>query len=109
MTVADVIAWSLLTAGSFVALVGAWLATQALWPHAVARFEEELARPVRSTLVGLLTSVPLLAIGAAAAERGKEAWLLGVLGVALLLLLLVVAVAGLHFAVAAGAVRALGG
>jgi hypothetical protein len=103
MTVADVLAWSLLTAGSFVALVGAWLATHALWPRAVARFDDELARPVRATIVGLLTSVPLFVIGAAMAEKGKEAPPLGVFGVALLLLLLVAAVLG-----AAGLARRIG-
>ena len=95
MTVADVLAWFLLASGSFLALVAAWLAAPALLPAAVERCAGAYARPVRATLVGLATGLPILVIGAAAAERGRQVPALGVLGVALLLLLLVTAVFGL--------------
>jgi len=95
MTVADVLAWFLLVAGAFLALLGASLAAHALWPAAVERCSTQYGRPVRATLVGLLVGLPLLTIGAAAADRGKQIPPLGVLGVGLLLLLLVGAVFGL--------------
>jgi len=103
MTVADVLAWFLLVAGTFLALLGASLAAHALWPAAVERCSAQYGRPVRATLVGLVTGLPVFAIGAAAADRGKQVPALGVVGVALLLLLLVSAVFGL-----AGLARRIG-
>jgi Ca2+/Na+ antiporter len=103
MTLADVLVWFLLVAGTFLALLGAWLAAHALWPAAVERCSGQYSRPVRATLVGLVTSLPIFAIGAAAADRGKQVPALGVVGVALLLLLLVSAVFGL-----AGLARRIG-
>jgi hypothetical protein len=95
MTIADVLAWFLLAAATFLALIGAWLAAHALWPAAVERCAGAFARPVRATLVGLATGLPLLVIAAAAADRGKRLPPLGALGLALVLLVLVGAVFGL--------------
>ena len=103
MTVADVLAWLFLAVGSYCALVATWLAAQALRPAAVAACAERYARPVRVTLVGLVTAVPLVVIGAAVAGQGEKAPVLGVAGMAVLLAVAVVAILGL-----AGLARRIG-
>jgi len=103
MSLADVLSWFLLVSGTYVALVCAWLAAQALWPATVDRCAGLYGRPVRATMVGLVVGVPLLALGAATAGKGQGTPALGVIGVALLLLLLLPAVFGL-----AGLARRIG-
>jgi hypothetical protein len=107
MTVADVLAWFLLVASSFFALVGAWLVSHALWPASVERCAREYARPVRATLLGLAVAVPVVVIGLALLNAGDQVPALGVLGMALLLLVLafgVFGVSGLARIVGAGLV-----
>jgi hypothetical protein len=104
MTVADVLAWFLLASSSFLALVGAWLVSHALWPAAVERCGREYARPMRATLLGLAVALPVLVIGLALLNEGDQVPALGVLGMALLLLVLVVGVFG-----ASGLARVVGG
>jgi hypothetical protein len=95
MSLADVVSWCLLVAAAYAGLVCGWLAATALGPAAVERCARHYARPARVTLVGLATGLPLLAIGAAVADRGKVHPGLGALGALLLVLLLLPATFGL--------------
>jgi hypothetical protein len=63
MIMADVLAVFLVVIGLLLMFVVFWLAAAALFPCAVDRAEERYARPIRTTLWGLLVFAPLLLLG----------------------------------------------
>jgi hypothetical protein len=93
VTMADVLKIVFIIAGFFIAFVGYWLLGAGLLPAVTERCAEQyLQRPVRITLLGLVTFGPLFALGSAVANAANAG--LKIVGVALLLGLLLIALFG---------------
>jgi hypothetical protein len=93
VTMADVLKIVFIIGGFFIAFVGYWLLGAGLLPAVTERCAEQyLQRPVRITLLGLVTFGPLIALGSAIASAPNP--VLKIVGVALLLGLLLIALFG---------------
>jgi len=100
MKSADLLFWLLLITGTYLAMVGYWLTAVALFGPSVERARlTYAARPVGSTLLGLVLFCPLLAFGKLAPGPLK---LLTAVVLGALLLLALVGSAGLADKIGAG-------
>ncbi len=69
MIMADILLWTLLILGVYAVLVAHWIGAYALFPAFVERSRATYgARPVASTLLGLVVVVPALGLGIALAK-----------------------------------------
>jgi hypothetical protein len=65
MIMADILMWALILGATYVIIVCYWLLASALFAGQVGRCQERYTtRPVRTTIAGLLTLVPLLVLAA---------------------------------------------
>ena len=71
MIMADVLKWALLIVGTQIVFVSYWLAAQALFPQAVERARTQYSHPWKLTLLGLLMSAPLIAVGIFSFQRNN--------------------------------------
>lgn len=66
MIMADVLLWTLVLGASYIIIVCYWLLASALFPNHVERCQQRyVERPVRATVTGLLTFVPLIFLAGA--------------------------------------------
>ena len=63
MIMADILKILLLIVGYLLIYVSYWLLSQALFPEMVAKARSQYGRPIRTTLVGLVTAAPLIIAG----------------------------------------------
>lgn len=92
MIMADVLKWALLIVGTQIVFVSYWLAAQALFPQAVERARGQYSRPWKLTLLGLLMSAPLIAIGIFTFQRNNPVF--KIIGGGLILLPVVIGLVG---------------
>ena len=88
---ADVLMWALVLGAAYIIIVCYWLLASSLFPAHVARCQERYTgRPVRITLAGLLTFVPLVVLAGAIGKVPHPAVRVGglVLGLSCLLVAL---------------------
>ena len=103
MIMADVLKWFLLIVGTQIVFVSYWLGAQALFPQAVERARAQYGRPWKLTLLGVLMSAPLLAVGILIFQRNNP--IFKIIGAGLVLLPVVVGLvgsAGLNLRIGAG-------
>ncbi|MEA3210662.1 MAG: hypothetical protein QOE70_3719 [Chthoniobacter sp.] len=94
MNLADVFTFLFVILGFLIVFVGYWLMAVGLWPGRVERCAEQLGRaPVRTTLVGLVSFVPLVVIGLSMGTKAPNGFL-KVVGLGLALGTLFVALFG---------------
>ncbi len=89
---ADVLKWALLIVGTQIVFVSYWLAAQALFPQAVERARGQYARPWKLTLLGLLMSTPIIAVGIFTFQRNNP--IFKIIGGGLILLPVVIGLVG---------------
>src|SRR4051812_661881 len=94
MNLADVFTFLFVILGFLIVYVGYWLLAYALFPGQTQRCAAQLERaPVKTTLLGLVTLGPLIALGFLISSKAPNA--LGkILGLGLVFLVLLVALLG---------------
>jgi hypothetical protein len=94
MNLADVFTVLFSVLGTLAVMVGYWLFAAGLFPAFVERCSERIGtRPVRTTLTGALTLVPLLVLGLLVASKAGNG-AVKLLGLALVLCLFIAALLG---------------
>src|SRR4051812_7786696 len=94
MNLADVFTFLFVILGFLIVYVGYWLMAYGLFPRQTERCAEQIGRaPVKTTLIGVVTLIPLITIGLLLSNKAPNA--VGkVLGLGLALLALLVALLG---------------
>lgn len=89
MIMADILFWTLIVIGFYIAFISYWLLTEALFPAMVERCRERYATtPVRCTLLGLVVAAPLLTGAVALVSRmGNPILQIGGFGIVVLIML----------------------
>ena len=70
MILADILQWFLLVLGAFLTLNAYWLGARAICPNTVGRARSQYERrPVRTSLIGALITVPVVLISILLASK----------------------------------------
>jgi len=69
MIMADVLMWTLLIATLMVIVICYWLISEALFPKLVRRASGAYSRPIKTTLIGLVVSIPIVLVAIIVVEN----------------------------------------
>lgn len=93
MNLADVFTFLFVILGFVIVYVAYWLMAAGLFPQMVERCAERMGTPVKTTLVGLATFIPAVALGILISNRAPGA-AIKVIGIGIALLAVLVALFG---------------